>query len=246
MRTGLDITLIATAIATAIAMCGLPASAAQYKWIDTGGRVNYSDRQPPHDAQILESPGTAPADAEAVLPYAIRQASAKYPVLLYTSSDCEPCGSAREHLLKRGIPFTEYTLRTKADTDAYVRNGFDGKTVPGIKVGRQTASGYDATALNALLDAAGYPKSARLPAQYMRPAPRALAGDAGAGVGTGKASIAGPAALGQAAGLRDGPAPDADARDGDASGSGMTAVSAPRTNPPEPVPAAGPNPALRF
>ncbi|MFT4103561.1 MAG: glutaredoxin family protein [Burkholderiaceae bacterium] len=238
MRTGLYITLIATAIA----LCGPPASAAQYKWIDSGGRVNYSDRQPPHDAKVLDAPGVAPADAEAVLPYAIRQASTKYPVLLYTSSDCEPCGSARSHLLERGIPFTEYTLRTKADTDAYVRSGFDGKTVPGVKVGRQTASGYDATALNALLDAAGYPKSARLPAQYVRPAPRALAGDAGAA----KASIAGPAALGQTAGLRDENAPDADARGGDASGAGMTTVSTPRTSPPEPVPAAGSNPALRF
>ncbi len=238
MRRRLDTTLIAAAIA----LSGSPVYAAQYKWIGSDGSVNYSDRQPPHDAQLVDSRSVAPADGEAVLPYAIRQASTKYPVLLYTSSDCEPCGSARDHLIKRGIPFTEYTLRSKADADAYARAGFDGKTVPGVKVGRQTASGYDATALNALLDAAGYPKSARLPSQYARPAPRPLAGDAVAGKAL---AGSGPAPLGPAAGLQGEQDPTASSAD-DAPVTRQTAAPAARTTPPEPAPAAGPIPTLRF
>lgn len=162
----------------ATAVCALgSAQAAEYKWVGPDGRVNYSDKAPPPGAELLRTGSrnaAAPIEGDEALPYAVRMPAAKYPVSLYVTKDCGPCKTARDHLVKRGIPFAEISLRNRTDADAFKKLGFDGQTLPGLLVGRQTATGYEAGSYDALLDAAGYPKSSMLPANYVFGAPKPL------------------------------------------------------------------------
>ncbi len=164
----------------ALLLLGLTAAApaaAQYKWVGPGGEVTYSDRPPPSGTHAV-SVGTMSAPArrdDAGLPAALRDPAAKHPVVLYTSSDCAPCQQARAHLSKRGVPFAERTIATGADADAFQRAGFQEASVPALGVGRERSVGYEASAWDRLLDAAGYPKSSMLPASYRPPAPAPLA-----------------------------------------------------------------------
>ena len=64
------------------------------------------------------TPAATPSEAGA-LPYPLRQAVQRYPVTLYTSDKCNPCNSARELLQKRGVPFTEKTITTAEDGQAF-------------------------------------------------------------------------------------------------------------------------------
>jgi glutaredoxin len=89
----------------------------------------------------------------------------RFPVVLYTGNACNPCNSARTFLQKRGIPFTEKTIRTNADIDALQRIAGD-NSLPLITVGQQQLKGFSENDLNGYLEAASYPKSINLPSGY--------------------------------------------------------------------------------
>jgi glutaredoxin len=166
-----------------LSLLAASANAATYKWIDADGRVTYSDRAPSASARPMNEPGGQPAAApsgDSSLPYALRTAVSRYPVVLYTSRDCGVCDSGREMLEKRGVPFTERRLRTQAEVDALKARGFADFAVPAITVGGEKAAGFDADGWGALLDSAGYPKTSLLPRGW-RPASAASAGSARTG-----------------------------------------------------------------
>lgn len=157
-----------TFIAVAL-LASLPAWAL-YKVVGPDGKVTYTDKPPPADAAAKVSSvraGSTPA-AEGGLPYELRQPVQKYPVVLYTSTECVPCDSARQLLLQRGIPFTEKRLSTDQDARAYDQLG-GGRTVPGLGIGSQQLRGLNTAEWNQYLDAAGYPKESRLPRGWTPP-----------------------------------------------------------------------------
>src|SRR5262249_19714938 len=86
----------------------------------------------------------------------------QFPVLLYTTANCQPCESARQLLLARGIPFGERTISTKEDSDQLEKLGL-GSRLPVLTVGRQIQREFETGAWHAALDAAGYPRSGQLP-----------------------------------------------------------------------------------
>jgi len=116
---------IALAVAALAAAFAAPAAYAQYKWIDADGRVNYGDRPPPSDSRrVMRGPAgvhssEAPAAGDHRLPYALRSATSRYPVVLYTAPDCAPCDLGRNHLAQRGVPYTEKLVQTAADVRAF-------------------------------------------------------------------------------------------------------------------------------
>lgn len=114
--------------------------------------------------------GTSLPAAPAMLPAAVKQPATQYPVVLFTGDDCAPCSTARDHLVRRGIPFSERSLRSGPDVEAFRKLGFAEMTVPAFSVGREKQSGYERAAWDRLLDAAGYPKSSAMPAGW-RPEP---------------------------------------------------------------------------
>ena len=168
-RLSLATGLIALAAATLLA----PQAQAQqvFRIVGPDGRVTFSDKPPAEAnarlAPVVSLPGARTGNA-AVLPFELRQVAIKYPVTLYTASDCGPCGAGRAYLASRGIPFTEKTISTTEDADALKRMAGD-ITIPLLTIGGQQVKGYSDSEWGQFLDAAGYPAKSVLPASWRNP-----------------------------------------------------------------------------
>lgn len=133
-----------------------------YRWVDKEGKVHYTDRPPaPGEAAKVEQKRPAQLGADQTMSYAVRKATADYPVTLYTQTDCgEACKQARDHLTRRGVPFSEKAVTTEDDLKALRALVGEGELiVPVVQVGSKSAKGYLASSWDGLLDAAGYPKA---------------------------------------------------------------------------------------
>lgn len=169
--------LVPAAILSALLAAALATpAAAQYRWTDATGKVHYGDR-PPSDAKDVRAvgrgPASGPAPAEANLPFELRRAMERAPVVLYTSPDCQPCAPAAALLRERGVPFTERTVSSPDDVQE-LRRISGGLRLPYVTVGSQSQSGFSPDLWSSMLDAAGYPKGSMLPRSYQWPAPQPL------------------------------------------------------------------------
>jgi len=107
------------------------------------------------------------------LPYELRQIVNRYPVTIYTGSDCAPCGSLRNLLTSRGVPYTERTVVSNEDIAALQRLSGN-SSLPFGTIGGQQLVGFSDAEWIQYLDAAGYPKQSQLPSNYRQPAPTPL------------------------------------------------------------------------
>ncbi len=149
---------LSRATAIALLITGTASAETTYRWIDpkSGGTI-ISDLPPPPGArQVMKYSSTTGVD-EQQLPYAVRQASEKFPVVLYTSTGCVTCKQARSLLNGRGVPFTEKMLASEEEIAELGRQLGGESLLPSISVGRQSARGFAPATWNELLDAAGYP-----------------------------------------------------------------------------------------
>jgi hypothetical protein len=147
-------------------MASAYAQADLYRWVDANGKIQYSDQPPPaniKNVDKIKSAGGKPS--EAPLPYALQQAVKNFPVTLFSTECGESCTKARDLLAKRGIPYTDMdaTMQPAQEELKKLING--PPVVPVLKVGRDTLRGFEAGQWNASLDAAGYPKTAVIPAR---------------------------------------------------------------------------------
>jgi glutaredoxin len=160
-------------------LCVGVAAHATYKWVGADGKITYSDVPPPTEAKLLRGPNGVPVavapENESALPYALKQSVAKYPVVLYSASDCAPCRMAKDALTKRGIPFSEKLITSANDAEQFKKLGFTDITLPSLTVGKEKSVGFEISAYDRLLDAAGYPKSSLLPSTYKPRAAETLA-----------------------------------------------------------------------
>lgn len=154
-----------------------------YRIVAPDGTITYSDRPLTQNAAPLnKASATTPAASAAsssgdnhapTLPYALRQAVAKYPVVLYAGNSCTPCDGGRSLLNARGIPFTERTITTREDVDALKRQMGD-DNLPYLTIGNQKLKGFSSDEWQQYLNAAGYPARSVLPAGYKNSPPSAL------------------------------------------------------------------------
>ncbi len=147
-----------------------------FRIVGPDGKVTFSDKPPPVAANARVTAASADgnrATANASLPFELRRVAGQYPVTLYTGDNCGPCGSARSMLTARGIPFTERTVTTNEDTQALRRLSGE-SMLPFATIGSQQLKGFSDAEWTQFLDAAGYPKSSVLPANYRLPAPTPL------------------------------------------------------------------------
>jgi glutaredoxin len=141
-----------------------------YRVVGADGKVTFSDKPPANigNATTQDLGGNAAASSNQALPFALRQIVAKYPVTLYSADNCAPCGSGRALLTSRGVPFNEKTVNTNEDADALQRiSGTN--TIPLVTIGGQQLKGYSDSEWTQFLNAAGYPKTSALPANYKNP-----------------------------------------------------------------------------
>jgi glutaredoxin len=156
--------LSCAALLAALLLAGASQAWAQtlYRWTDGEGRVTYSDQLPPPDARNVQErqPGTGNY-VDSNVSYALRKAVQDYPVTLYTGAQCQAeCSSARTLLTRRGVPFSEISVRSDEDITRY-RQIFGGEEifVPALTVGSQKLKGYEQAAWQRLLDQARYPRT---------------------------------------------------------------------------------------
>jgi glutaredoxin len=144
-----------------LALASTVAAQTMYRWVDKEGKVHYTDRPPaPDQATKVEQKRSVLLGADQTASYALRKATAEYPVTLYTQPKCgDYCQEARNHLTERGVPFTEKTVVTQADAAALRTLVGEGElVVPVMQVGSKALKGYLRSEWDSLLDAGGYPK----------------------------------------------------------------------------------------
>ncbi|OUL98963.1 DUF4124 domain-containing protein [Variovorax sp. JS1663] len=140
-----------------------------YRHVDKNGKVTFSDQPPAANVQpAAPRAGTAASTGGPALPYELRQVVQRYPVTIYTGDECSPCSAGRSLLVTRGIPFEERIIKSNEDVEALQR--LSGQTsLPVLSIGAQHLKGFSDPEWSQYLDAAGYPKSAQLPAGYRNP-----------------------------------------------------------------------------
>ena len=168
----------------ALALLGIAALASAqtqqvYRYVDTEGRVVYSDKPPPADARDAQAKRIGRNTIEtSTLSYAAVQAQERFPVTLYTFGCGLVCDSAAGLLNKRGIPHTVVDVGQNDGAEKLKRltGGLD---APAMQVGDQYTTGYNESRWQNMLSDAGYPQT---------PAPRTTP------VGRAPAPVAPPAA----------------------------------------------------
>jgi glutaredoxin len=162
-------------LALAATLCALACSSlaqaqSVYRIVGPDGKVTFSDRAPSEDATpALTANASAEPSSTSALPYSLRQVASRFPVTLYTGTDCAPCVNARSLLTMRGVPFTERSVNSNEDIDA-LKNLSGGSSLPFGTIGGQHLTGFSEGEWTQYLDAAGYPKKSELPANYRQPA----------------------------------------------------------------------------
>jgi glutaredoxin len=179
-------------------MLALLAAGAQaqtvYRIVGPDGKVTFSDRAPDTPSKNTQTVNTSVGGTEssaAGLPYELGKVATRFPVTIFTGQNCPPCDSGRQFLISRGIPFTERTINTNQDLQALKALGSD-SSLPFAKIGGQNLSGFSESEWTQYLDAAGYPKTSQLPANYRRPAATPLTQPAKAAPATAASDTSAP------------------------------------------------------
>ncbi len=147
-----------------------------YRIVGADGKVTFSDKPPVSAEQgkvATTGVGAAAANPNSAMPFELRQVVAKYPVVLYTSTACQPCDTGRSLLMSRGVPFNERTVATRED-QAYLQRLTGDNSLPYLTIGTQRIRGLSDQEWSQYLDAAGYPKTTLLSSTYKNAAPTPL------------------------------------------------------------------------
>jgi glutaredoxin len=153
-----------------------------FRYVDKDGKVVYSDRSPPTDSKDVQAKRLSPNFIENNdVPLALTQASERFPVTLYTFACGAVCQNAEALLNRRGVPFTTINVEDAKGADQLKRLTGE-QQAPVLQIGdKLIAKGFNEARWTAMLDDAGYPKSAprrvavKVPAE---PAPAAPAAPA--------------------------------------------------------------------
>lgn len=144
-----------------LAAASLPLGAAQlYQWKDAQGRTVYSDQPPPPNIRNAQQKAFKGSVIEGGESYAAKTAREKYPVTLYASACGAPCDQARQLLAERGVPFSNKDPQASPEAQAELQKLTGRQSVPVLVVGSDKIDGFETGQWQAMLDRAGYPKSA--------------------------------------------------------------------------------------
>ena len=169
---------IALACGIAVALVAATAAAQQqvYRYIDTEGRVIYTDRAPPGDMKDVQAKRlTSNFIENNDVPIATQQAAQRFPVTLYTFACGQVCQSAEALLNRRGIPFTTVNVEEQKGAEQLMKVT-GGQQAPVLQLGdKLIAKGFNEARWTAMLDDAGYPKAPprRVASKVAEPAPAA-------------------------------------------------------------------------
>ena len=166
-------------VAAAVIAAGAAAQAQQvFRYVDKDGKVVYSDRSPPADSKEVQAKRLSPNLIENNdVPLALTQATERFPVTLYTFACGTVCQNAEGLLNRRGVPFTTVNVE-EAKGAEQLQKLTGAQQAPVLQIGdKLVAKGFNEARWTAMLDDAGYPKSAprrvavKTPPEAAAPAP---------------------------------------------------------------------------
>ena len=151
------------------------AQAETYKWVDADGTIHYSDKPPPPSARKSERKHLGDKPGDVVMPYVLQRAMKNFPVTLFANDCGDGCDRARAFLVKRGVPHTSKDPTAPGMREELRKLTGGQEVVPVLQVGRGVFRGFEEGQWNAVLDDAGYPKTAlvRVTPVQSKPAPAA-------------------------------------------------------------------------
>ena len=171
------------AVLALISMTSGANAADVYRWLDSDGKVVYSDRPPPANARNgeLKKLGANAIEVDKQ-GFATRDAAKKNPLVLYANNCGTPCDSARQLLARRGVPFAAKNPESSPADAESLKQLVGALEVPVLLVGKTPVKGFETGAWEAALDAAGYPRHGAItggaavkpleaPTQAIAPAP---------------------------------------------------------------------------
>jgi glutaredoxin len=130
-----------------------------YRYVDSDGRVVYSDKPPPANARDAQAKRIGSNSIETSdLSYATQQAQERFPVTLYTFACGVVCDTAQGLLNKRGVPHTVIDV-SQGEGAEKLKRLTGGLDAPALQVGEQHALGFNESKWQSLLSDAGYPKT---------------------------------------------------------------------------------------
>ena len=159
-------------VAAATIVAGAAAQQQVYRYVDRDGKVVYSDRSPPTDSKDVQAKRLSPNFIENnTTPLATTLAAERFPVTLYTFACGAVCENAEGLLNRRGVPFTTVNVEDVKGAEQLKKLTGE-QQAPVLQVGdKNVAKGFNEARWTAMLDEAGYPKSAprRVTAKRLRP-----------------------------------------------------------------------------
>lgn len=144
-----------------------------YRQVGPDGRVTYSDRPLPAATPSASLQAGAASGDTTPLPYELRQIANRFPVVLYSASECPPCEQARRLLQQRGVPYTERAVQSPEDAQALQRIS-GSNSLPFATLGSQHLVGFETGQWTEYLNLAGYPSRSMLPEGYRFPSAQPL------------------------------------------------------------------------
>jgi len=172
-------------IAAAVTAAGAAAQTQQvFRYVDKDGKVVYSDRSPPSDSRDVQAKRLSPNFIEnSDVPIALSQATERFPVTLYTFACGAVCQNAEALLNRRGVPFTAVNVEDAKGAEQ-LQKLTGAQQAPVLQIGdKLIAKGFNEARWTAMLDEAGYPKTAprrtavKVPAEAAPVAPPGAATD---------------------------------------------------------------------
>ena len=156
-----------------LALVTLGHAAQVYEWVDEKGVKQYTQQPPPPNIKNVQQKRLVTSVIETRGPsYSLQQAMKNFPVALYVTDCGDPCKSARAHLARRGIPFTEKNPQQPEENDHLRKLTGGGMEVPLLLIGEvRTIKGYLESEWDAAFDQVGYPSTAEPGAKPATPAP---------------------------------------------------------------------------
>ena len=138
------------------------APAAMYKWVDSQGRVQYSDSPPPPGTKNVEEHRVVRNTiGTAGMPFAVQDAAKRNPVTLWMHDCGDMCNQARNYLAGRGVPHSLRNPTRTDEQDAWKKASAGENAVPLLLIGTSRAlRGFQESEWSSALDAAGYPRGA--------------------------------------------------------------------------------------
>jgi glutaredoxin len=147
--------------ATVVASGALAQAPQVYRYVDSTGRIVYSDRPPPADAKNVQTKRMGPNFVETSEPSVTAQiASDRFPATLYTFECGDVCQSAEGLLNRRGVPFTVVDVQKDEQGMIRMKSITGEERAPVLTLGdKMIVKGYNEARWQAALDEAGYPKA---------------------------------------------------------------------------------------